>query len=475
MVQDPSAEVSAPSASATPPAPARGGSGGKLPLIALCMGFFMVMLDATIVTVALPPIAQDFHAGGDLAGVQWVADGYTVIFAGLLLSAGSIGDRLGSKTAFQIGLALFVVSSAGCGLAPSLWFLIVMRLLQGLAAALVVPTSLALIHASYPDKRERARAIGVWGGIGGIAAASGPVLGGLLVAGFGWRSVFYVNLPFGLLGLVMTVRYVMGPRRPRSSGLDLPAQILGVLALGSIAYALIEGGHLGWTAPPALAAFALFAVCATAFLLVERRTADPMLPLGLFRDRTFSGATLVGLFLNIGFYGQLFVVTFYFQQYRHYAVLWAGLAILPQTAMAAVASTLGGRMTARTGPRRPMVLGLAVGAVGFVALLVAGRETPYAALILPLAAIGFGTAFTMPAAVAAVVESAPAEHAGIASGVLNASRQVGSALGVALLGALVAGAADFRTGMRTGTLISAACFAAGVAVTLWGVERTRRA
>ncbi|MER7395338.1 MFS transporter [Streptomyces sp. NPDC000151] len=449
------------------------GRPSQLPLIALCMGIFLVILDATIVTVALPPIGKEFGSGGDLTGVQWVADGYTVAFAGLLLSAGSIGDKLGSRSAFQAGLALFVVTSAGCGFAPSLWFLVVMRLLQGLAAALVVPTSLALIHASYADKKDRAKAIGLWGGIGGLAAASGPVLGGLLVAAFGWRAVFYVNLPFGILGLVLTARYVVAPRRKRGAALDLPGQVLGILALVAVAFGIIEAGHTGWTDPLVLSSLALFVLCGAGFLLVEKRTADPMLPLGLFRDATFSSATAVGLFLNIGFYGQLFVVSFYFQQYRHYAVLWAGLALLPQTAMAAVASTLGGRMTARTGPRKPMLLGLGLGALGFVGLLLAGRSTPYLELVLPLAAIGFGTAFTMPAAVAAVVESAPAHRAGVASGVLNAARQVGSAVGVALLGALITQTPDFVDGMRIGTVISVACFAAGILLALCGVERVR--
>ncbi|MFH8404409.1 MFS transporter [Streptomyces sp. NPDC018019] len=462
-------------AAAAPSEASGGGTASMMPLIALCTGYFMVILDTTIVSVALPRIGQGFHAGADLSGVQWVADGYTVVFAGLLLSAGSIGDRLGSKAVFQTGLVLFVVTSIGCGLAPSLGFLVVMRLLQGLAAALMVPTSLALIHASYPQKEKRARAIGVWGAIGGIAAASGPVLGGLLVAAFGWRSVFYVNLPFGILGFALTARYVVAPRPARSAGLDLPAQALGILTLGAIAYAVIEAGHRGWTAPSVLAGFALAVLCGGAFLLAEKRTKDPMLPLGLFRNGTFSSATLVGLFLNTAFYGQLFVLTFYFQQYRHYPVLWAGLAILPQTAMAAVSSMLGGRMTARSGPRLPIVIGLAIGAAGFLGLLIAGRSTPYPALVLPLAAIGFGTAFAMPATVTAVVESAPAGRAGTASGVLNCARQVGSALGVALLGALVAGTSAFPTGMRVGTVISAGCFVAGIVVTWCGVERRRRA
>lgn len=442
------------------------------PLVSLCIGYFMVILDATIVTVALPPIGRDFPAaGGDLSGLQWVADGYTVVFAALLLSAGSIGDRFGGRSVFQAGLALFVVTSTGCGLAPSLGFLIVMRLLQGVAAALVVPTSLALIRASHPDRASRARAIGVWGMIGGLAAASGPVLGGLLVAALGWRAVFFVNLPIGLLGLAMTARYVVAPRPVRTSRLDGPAQLLAVVTLGALAYGIIEAGHAGWTGPGVLGALAVAVLCLLGFLLLESCTANPMLPLHFFRNPAFSSATAIGFFMNVGFYGQLFVVSFYFQQYRHYGVLLAGLAILPQTAMVAVSSALGGRLTARSGPRTPMVVGLVAGALGFLGLLTAGRTTPYAVVAVPLAAIGFGTAFTMPAAVAAVVEAAPGDRAGLASGVLNASRQVGSAMGVAVLGALVTRGSDFAAGMRTGAWLSAACFLAGAVLALVGGER----
>jgi MFS transporter, DHA2 family, methylenomycin A resistance protein len=441
------------------------GGASVWPLIALCTGFFMVILDTTIVTVALPPIRHEFHSGG-LSGVQWVVDGYTVAFAGLLLSAGSVGDRLGGRPAFQTGLALFVATSVGCGLAPDLGFLVAMRMLQGVAAALVVPTSLALVHASYPEREQRARAIGVWGGIGGLAAASGPVLGGLLVAALGWRAVFYVNVPFGILGLVLTARHVTAPRPARTGGLDLPGQFLVVTALGAAVYGIIEAGRSGPGGAGVVGAFAVAVVCGGGFVLVEYRSREPMLPPGLFRDAEFSSASLVGFLMNVGFYGQLFVMTFYFQEERHYGVLWAGLALLPQTAIAAPASAWGGRTTARTGPRRPMALGLTVGAAGFVALLAAGPGTPYPVLVLPLAAVGFGTAFTMPAATAAVVESAPAERAGVASGVLNAGRQVGSAVGVALLGALVTGASGFRTGMRTGAVISACCFAVGAAAAL---------
>ncbi|MFG1805718.1 MFS transporter [Streptomyces sp. NPDC049040] len=440
-----------------------------VPLVALCTGYFMVILDATAVSVALPRMGHDL--GGGLAGLQWVADGYTVAFAALLLSAGAVGDRIGAKPVFQVGLGLFVVTSIGCGAAPELWVLVTMRVLQGLSAALMVPTSLALIHASYQDEGDRTRAIGVWGGVGGVAAAAGPVLGGVLTAALSWRAVFFVNVPVGLLGLFLTARHVVAPRPERGRGMDRSGQLAGAVMLAAAVYALIEAGHSGWAAGGVLVAALLAVLAAAAFLLVERRTADPMVPLDVFRSRTLSSSTLVGFLMNAGFYGQLFVMTFYFQQVRGWSALEAGLALLPQTAMAALASALSGRTAARTGPRTPMWAGMLIGAAGFAGLLATGADTPYLWLVPPLAAIGFGMAFTMPAAMSAAVEEAPPGRAGLASGVMNASRQVGSAVGIALLGALVADRSGFVPGMHTGSAVAGGGFLAAAALAWFGVHR----
>jgi MFS transporter, DHA2 family, methylenomycin A resistance protein len=449
----------------------RRGAAGALPLVALCVGFFMVMMDVTVVNVALPNLGRELH--GDVSSLQWVVDGYTLVFASLLLTAGGLGDRLGHRRAFQVGLALFVLSSLGCGLAPSIGVLIALRLLQGLAAALVVPTSLALINASYADRNARARAIGVWGGIGGVAAGAGPIVGALLTAGFSWRAVFFVNIPIGLVGLALTARHVVSPPGREGRGFDVPAQLAGVVCLAALALALIEAGRLGWTAPLVLASDGVFVVGLVVFILVERRAHSPMLPLSLFRSPTFSAATGVGMALNIGFYGELFILPLYFEQLRGYSVLLSGFAILPQPGMAALASYLGGRMTGRTGPRLPMAIGLLIGAGGLIAMVITGVSTPYAALLVPLAAIGFGTAFTMPAATAAVIEAAPSDRAGAASGALNASRQVGSLIGVALLGSLVANSGRFIPGMHVAVLIGGAAFLAGALATLLFVDRSR--
>lgn len=442
-----------------------------VPLFVTCLGYFVVILDVTIVNVALPSLDRDL--GTAVTGLQWVVDGYTLIFASALLSAGGLADRLGSKQAFMAGVLLFTIASVGCGLSPTASWLIGLRLIQGLGAALVVPSSLALIRAAYDDRADRARAIGMWATIGGVAAGCGPVLGGFLAGTLGWRAVFLVNLPFGLLNLALAARYVSAPPVPRRSGgdFDVLAQLAGLIGLASITYALVEAGRQGWTSPLVLSGFAVSAFAVPVFILLEQRSPHPMLPLDLFRGHSFSAATVVGMIINFSFYGELFVISLYFQQIMGYPPLLAGLAILPQTGVVAAASAVGGKLTSRSGPRRSMMSGLLIGGIGMLGLLAVGPSSPYSSLIVPLAAVGLGIGLTMPAATAAVLHAAPPERAGIASAVLNTSRQIGSALGVALLGTLISEHSQFIPGMHTGVVIGSAAFLFGAALTLGWVER----
>jgi DHA2 family methylenomycin A resistance protein-like MFS transporter len=431
--------------------------------VAVCLGYFLVILDATAVTVALPVIQGDL--GTSVGDLQWVVDGYTLIFAALLLPGGAIGDRLGARRVFLAGLALFAAASLACGLAPGIQFLVAARLAQGLGAALLVPTSLALLRAAYEDAAARARAFGVWGGIAGLAAAGGPVLGGLLSGTVSWRWVFLVNVPVCALGFLLTLRHVPATEPRPGRGLDPAAQVVAVVALGAVTYALIEVGHGGFANRWVPAGLAMFAAGAAAFILLERRAREPMLPLGLFSSAHFSAGNAVGLLINFGFYGQLFVMSLYFQQVRGYSPLVAGLAFLPEAGLVSVGSALSGRVTGRSGgPRTAMLTGLVIGGAGLLGLAFAGRGTAYGLLAVPFVATGFGMSFTMPAATTAVVEAAPADRAGIASGVVNASRQVGSVIGVALLGTLVAGA-SFVGGLRIAMIVAAAAFLAGAAIT----------
>lgn len=426
-------------------------------LVAICLAYFMVILDSTIVNVALPALRADL--GSTVSGLQGVVDGYLLVLAALLLTGGALADRLGARRVFQAGLGVFVVASLGCGLAPNIPVLVVARLVQGGGAALAVPASLALLRAAYPDVTARARAIGVWGGIAGLAAASGPILGGLLVSAVNWRLVFFVNVPIGVISMLLTARYVPHPeRRPRA--LDLPAQVVEVLALSGLTFALIVGGRDGLS-PVVVAGGAVFVLGLLAFVAVERSAAHPMLPLELFGHRTFTTGNLVGLLINLGFYGELFVINLYFQQVRGYSALVAGLALLPQMGVVALGSALSGRFTSRVGSPRPtMLIGLVCGGIGLLALTITGAGTAYLVLVAPLVLAGFGMSFTMPAVTTAVVESVPAERSGLASGAINAARQVGSVIGVALLGALV-GTGSSIPGLRLALVIGAAVFLAG--------------
>ncbi len=442
----------------------------SLPLLAICLGYFMVILDATIVNVALSSIGRDL--GGSVSELQWIIDAYTVVFAGLLLSAGSLADKFGARRLFVTGLTVFTVGSATCGLAPGVLALIAARAVQGIGAAALVPSSLSLLRGIYVERDVRARAIGAWGAMAGVGAASGPVLGGVLVAALGWRAVFAVNVPVGLAALALTARLLPAAGEKTRGGLDPAGQLLGIVVLILLTVGLIEGGAAGWGSPATLMPLAAVLPGAAAFLASERRTVDAMLPMSLFRRATFSGGNFVGLMINLGFYGQLFAISLYFQRVRGFSALQTGLALLPEGVVVAIASLLSGRITARTGPRQPMLVGLTCGAAGLAGLLAAGQATSYWRLVPALAAAGFGMALTMPALTAAVLEAAPAYRAGVAAGVLNAARQAGGAIGVALLGTLLAGAPLLR-GVHRAMAVSAGAFLLAAIVTGFTVSRPR--
>jgi MFS transporter, DHA2 family, methylenomycin A resistance protein len=432
-------------------------------LAAICTGYFMTILDVTVVNVALPSIQT--HLGAGLSGLQWIVDGYALVFASLLLTGGALGDRLGGKRVFLVGLVVFTLASALCGSAPNLAALQIARVVQGIGAALLVPTSLSLLRDAFPDESERARAIGIWGAIAGTAAGAGPIIGGLLVNTLGWRAVFLANLPVGILGIVLTLGSVPPGTRRQRNGLDLGAQITAMIVLGTLTFACIEGGAIGWRSPRILGAFAVAIATGIAFVAIERRGRSPMLPLELFGSRTFSAANAVGFAINFGFYGQLFILSLFFQHLRHLSPLATGLALLPESGVVAVASAISGRMAAKVGPRRPMLIGLATGSVGLLAMVIIDTATPYIGMCAMLAATGFGISFTMPAMTAAVIASAPGARSGIASAALNASRQVGGVLGVAMLGALVSGT-DFIAGMHVALAVAGGVFLAGWLLTL---------
>jgi DHA2 family methylenomycin A resistance protein-like MFS transporter len=440
-----------------------------LSLVGICLGYFMVILDSMVVTIALPNIQHEL--GATISDLQWIVSGYTLVFACLLLTAGALGDRLGNKRVFLIGLVLFTAASAACGLAPNMWTLQLARLVQGVGAALQVPASLALLNHTFADPHERDKAIGLWGGIAGIAAASGPIIGGALVSALSWRSIFYLNIPVGIVAFLLAWRFVPRIMGHQGRGLDLGAQFAAIVALALLTLAFIQSAAWGWTSLPILGALVGFALATVIFLLIERRAESPMLPLGLFRSRTFSAANTVGLLLNFGLYGELFLMTLFFQDIRGYSALLTGLVLLPESGVVALSSTLSGRLTGRKGARLPMMIGLAVGAAGFLLMTLVNATTRYVFFIPPFVAIGFGMPFAMPAMTAVVVSSAPKERSGIASGVVNASRQVGSALAVAVFGSLVSQRATFIPGMHLALAIAGGAFLFGLLLTLLFVRQ----
>jgi DHA2 family methylenomycin A resistance protein-like MFS transporter len=432
----------------------------KISLLALCLGYFMVIIDVTIVNIALPSLAKSLQGG--ISWLQWVVDGYTLTFACLLLSVGNLSDRYGPKTIFLSGLILFVITSFGCGIAYNFGWLTFFRLLQGVGGALLVPSSLALINASIKDLRARAKAIGIWASIGGIAAALGPVIGAILISWFGWRAIFFVNVPIGIVGVFLTIKYVAKPIKKISGEFDFLGQIFIIVSIAALAFGLIEAGRLEWHSPLVITSLSIFILTFILFLWIEHRVSSPMLPLSFFQSSTFSAAQTCGVLMNIGFYSLLFILPLYFQQIKSYSVLMTGLAVLPLPGLTAIGSFLGGRMTSYIGSRIPMIIGYGVAALGFLSIFIMLKEnTEYFKLILPLALIGLGASFTMPAATIATIHAVPEDNAGIASGTFNTSRQIGTLLGVALAGTIISFATDFSHGMKINLMMSFVVYVCG--------------
>jgi DHA2 family methylenomycin A resistance protein-like MFS transporter len=428
-------------------------------LVATSFAFVVVQLDVTIVNVALPQIGAALHAG--VAGLQWVVDAYTLSFAALLISAGVIGDRFGSRRVYLNGFLLFTVASIVCGFAPTIGILIAARALQGAGAALLVPTSLAILnHSSEENPALRARMVALWTAAGGVSIAAGPVIGGFLLAGFGWRSIFLVNILLCGVGIFLVLKFVRPDSlkdslNDESRHLDLPGQILGVLALTGLVGAIIESGHRGFTHPVVLAGFLLGALAAAMFIHVERRAASPMLPLQFFSLPGFSAAVVFGILVNLTYYGVIFVLSLYLQQARGYSALRTGLAFLPLTATFIVSNVITGWLTARAGSRFPMILGALIGMVGYALLLRLGETTSLLSMMASFVLIPGGMGLAVPAMTTSILSSVPRERSGTASAVLNTARQTGGAIGVAVFGALLGHSRDkIIPGLHTSALIS---------------------
>lgn len=454
---------------------------GRCVLAATVLGSGIASLDATVVGIALPSINRSFHGG--VGTLQWVVTGYSLTLAAFLLLGGALGDRYGRRRIFSFGIAWFAVASAACGLAPGGTWLVVGRIVQGVGGALLTPGSLAIIQASFrPD--DRSRAIGAWSGLGGVAAAAGPLIGGYLLAVSSWRWVFFINVPVALFVLVLTARHVPETRDPSSTGrVDVVGAVLAVLFLGGLTYGLIEGPPRGWSDPVVVAALVLAVLSGPAFLLWESRKANPMLPLRLFRVRQFSGANVVTFAVYGALGGALFLLPVELQVVAGYSPLESGLALVPVTVIMLVFSARSGQLSARIGPRLQMSAGPVVVGAGLALLARATTPGSYATQVLPAVLVfGAGLAITVAPLTSTAMDAAPAQHAGIASAVNNTVARAAGLVAVAVL-PLVAGLtgaaglepAQLAGGFRTAMFVAGAASLVGGLLALLTIRNPARA
>jgi DHA2 family methylenomycin A resistance protein-like MFS transporter len=404
-----------------------------LALTAICLGFLLITLDATIVNVALGPIIADL--GGSVSGAQWVVSGYTIAFASLLLSAGALADRIGARAGYAIGLIVFALGSTLCALAVSLPMLLAFRVIQGIGAAWLMPCSLALIGHTFTAAHHRRRALAIWGGASGIGLASGPLAGGLLTTALGWRTIFLVNVPLAAVCALLLVRHVPETRRQRHD-LDPPGQALAILALATLTAGLIVAGRRGWTSGAPVGLLGVGALALLGFVTAERRSTGPMVEPALLRLPQLRIAVAIGLIFNFCLYGGLFCLALDLQRTFALDSLDAGLALLPVTLLTGLTAYLSGNAVKRFGEWRAMLSGLGAGVFAGTLVALTPSSAGVGALIGASAPLGL-TALAMPSMTAVAIGSAPAERIGLASGLLNAARQTGGALGVAFLGALL--------------------------------------
>ncbi|MCF6776866.1 MFS transporter [Thiotrichales bacterium 19X7-9] len=438
----------------------------KSSLSIICLGFFMVVMDVTIVNVALPSIKVALNTS--MMGLEWVVDGYTLTFAAFLLIAGFLGGQYNTKRVFQFGIILFSLSSLGCGLSNSISQLVLLRVLQGIGAAFVLPNSLNLINQLSTDELQRTKLIGIWAAIGGVAAAIGPIVGGLLTELMSWRSVFLVNVPLGLICIIYIEKTI--PTIILSSkrlNIDIIGQILGILSIAALAFALISVSNYGWLSAQSVIHFALFILLLIAFIYSQLKVQSPMFPIHLFKSKHFSIAMFIGLIMNIAFYGELFILPLYFHQQMGLSIAKTGFAMIPLMLVTGISSYLSSKFIQAISTKLVMMIGFFIGMIGFVSLLmVIAFQFSYLLFILPLALIGFGMAFIMPAATVVIISSVSNHYHGVASGAINMARQVGSLIGVAIFGSIITSVMTFTFGVEVTLMLACGLFMLGLIISL---------
>ncbi|MER7413194.1 MULTISPECIES: MFS transporter [Streptomyces] len=457
-----------------------------LVLAVCCMSLLIVSLDVTALNVALPDIRRDLHTS--VSGLQWVIDAYTLVLAALLMLAGSTADRIGRRRVFRWGLALFVLGSLACSLAPGAGWLVAARALQAVGGSMLNPVAMSIITNTFTEPRERARAIGVWGGVVGISMAAGPLLGGLLVEVSGWRAIFWVNVPIGLAALVLTTVLVPESRAPRGRRPDPVGQVLMIVMLGSLTYGIIESPHSGGPASPVTLGCGGLALCAlVALLWYEARRHEPLIELRFFRSVPFAGATVTAVCAFAALGGFLFLTSLYLQDVRGMSALHAGACLVPMAVMTLVCAPLSGRLVGTRGPRLPLLAaGACLTAAGVLLAVTASVDLPLWVLFAGFVVFGTGFGLVNAPITNTAVSGMPRAQAGVAAAVASTSRQVGSSLGVAVIGAVTAAATGAATGAAAGGGLHGASFVAaertawsilagcGVAVLLLGAVTSGR-
>lgn len=437
------------------------------------VGQFMVLLDNTIVGVALPGMQTSLHTS--LTGLQWIVDAYVLAVAMLLLAGGVSADRFGRKRVFLGGMALFTVASLLCSVSHTVGWLLVARILQGIGAAALSPASLALLASAYPVPQERIKAIGLWAGLSGIGMAAGPVTGGLLVNAFGWQSIFLVNVPIGLVTLVIGLRLLPESGNPAAPRFDLPGQLLSILGVGALTFGLIEAGDKGWTSPLILSCFGATVLLFVAFLVVEGRSAAPMMPLRLFKQKLFSVSNTAMAVVGFALMGSAFFFSQFFVFVQGYSELRAGLETLPSSLAMVLCSPYAGRIAAKFGFRSVVTVGLVLAGIGLTTMAEVHQETTYANVWWRLVIIGVGFGLTMSPLTGAAISSVAPQEGGLASGISGVTRQIGAVFGVAVLGAIVrtrqTHGASFGDGLDTAFLVAGVVtLAAAVLTGVWLVR-----
>ena len=450
----------------------------RIGILLICsMSLLIVGLDVTIVNVALPSIGRELNAS--VSGLQWVVDAYTLVLASLLMLSGSTADRLGRRRTFVIGLSVFAAGSLLCSLAPSLGLLIVFRMLQAVGGSMLNPVAMSIITNTFTDPRERAQAVGVWGAVVGISMALGPIVGGLLVSSAGWRSIFWINIPVGLVAIVLALRYIPESKAPRARRFDPIGQVFMIVLFATLTFGIIEAPSRGWSSPLIIAAFCLAAGSLIGLLLYEPRRRDPLIDFRFFRSIPFASATVTAVAAFAALGGFLFLNTLYLQEVRGLSPLQAGLDTLPMAAMTVIASPISGRLVGHRGARIPLVISGIALLTACVMLTGIDPVTPFTWLFAAYVVFGIGFGLVNAPITNAAVSGMPRAQAGVASAIASTSRQLGQTLGVAIVGALVVtsqvkGASagpSFASASHAGWWTLAGC---GAVVLVLGVVATSR-